>query len=224
MRIYRGLAYKEWIKIRWFLLLISAVSLWTLADLHLAVRELFEFMEPVRVWDAAVQRRILVYSVIKYNALAAGAGLALVQFLPETLKRRLRLLFHLPVSHDRSLLFMLGIGAAGVLGVVLLNACGMLVVLARRYPAEFLRSALITAAPWFLAGFAAYFGTVLAVVEPRWRRRILYAALVFALAALLYQGRGYDTYAETLPCYVLLAALCPLAPFLPAFRFKRGLD
>lgn len=222
--MYSALLYKEWIKIRWVLLIVSGISLWTLIQLFLTVRELFEFMDPMNVWIDAVHRKSVFYSGLKYNALLAGLGIALIQFVPETVKRRLRLLFHLPVSHNRSLYFMMGAGLACTLFVIALNVTGLLVVIAPRYPAELVWSAMATTAPWFFAGIAAYFATALVIVEPLWWRRFLYAVLSFGVVYLFLGGRGYETYAHSFWKYVLLGSLFVLTIVLPAFRFKRGIN
>lgn len=221
--MYGGLAYKEWIKLRWFLLIVGLISLATIVDLFLTARRLFEFMEPIEVWNNVIHRQVLIYSGLKFNAIIGGVAFALVQFLPETMKRRLRILFHLPVSHNKSLYFMLGAGLATLLLVILLNVAGMAVILPAFFPREVLASALVTAAPWFLAGIAAYFGTVLVVVEPVWWRRALYAGMTYTAVQLYLSGGGYETYAEALCKYALLAALFVPTVILPAFRFKRGL-
>jgi len=224
MGIYRGLLYKEWIKIRWVLLIAAAITSWTLVDLFLSLREMFAFMDPMKVWEYAIQRKTLFYSGIEYNALVAGAGIALVQFVPETMKRRLRLLFHLPVAPTKSLYFMMAAGLAAALFVIGLNVAGLAVIVPAFYPEELLKSALVTAAPWLLAGIAAYLSVVLVVVEPSWWRRVLYAAAAFCLVRLYFEGRGYGTYALSLWRYAVPVVLLLFTVMLPAFRFKRGIS
>ncbi len=221
--MYRALLYKEWIKLRWVFLLLCGIGLWTVVDLLLSVREYFEFMKPVEVWEVAIRKKFLIYSGMKYVPLIAGVGIALVQFIPETRKRRLRLLFHIPLSHNRSLYFMMAVGLGFTLSVIALNALGLVAILPAYYPPELVRSALLTAAPWFLAGIAAYFATVLVVVEPVWWRRVGYAFLSYLVIMLCYNGSGYDTYAHSLWKYALLISLYFFTVILPAFRFKRGL-
>jgi hypothetical protein len=118
---------------------------------------------------------------------------------------------------------MMAVGSAATLMVIALNAAGMLIVIPSYFPVEVLVSALITTAPWFLAGLVAYFATVLVVVEPVWWRRLLYAAVSYFFIALLFNGRGYNTYAHSFWMYALLGCVYGLTIILPAFRFKRGL-
>ena len=222
--MYAALLYKEWIKIRWVLLIVSLVTCWTLTQLFLQVREFFEYMEPIAVWSDVVHRKAVFYSGIEYNAVIAGVGIALIQFIPETIKRRLRLLFHLPIQQNRALYFMMATGLACTLFVVALNVAGLLVIVAARFPSELIQSAIVTSAPWLFAGVVAYFATVLVVVEPLAWRRCAYAALSFGLVQLFFNGRGYETYAHSFWSYALLGGLFSLTIVLPAFRFKRGIN
>jgi len=221
--MFQGLLYKEWIKVKWALLIAAGITLFTLFHLFLSVKEYFEFVDAIKVWESAIHRKTLFYSGLQYNALIAGIAIALVQFVPETLKKRLKLLFHLPVDHNRSLYFMMAVGTAGTLAVIALNVAGMLAVIPSYFPAEVLVSALITAAPWFFAGIVAYFATVLVVVEPVWWRKLLYAAVSYFFITLYFNGRGYNTYANSLWLYALLGCVYFLTIVLPGFRFKRGL-
>lgn len=221
--MYRSLLYKEWIKVRWVLLVVCGISLWTLVQLVLRFRENFEFVDAVRVWTNVIHRKQIFYSNLEYNVLIAGVAIALVQFVPETLKRRLRLLFHLPVSQNRSLYFMMGVGLACILFVIALNEALLILIVSRYFPSELVWSAVVTTAPWFFSGIVVYLGTVLVVVEPVWWRRFVYAVITFALVLLYLQGRGYDTYVQSFRQYAALGALFPLTVLLPAFRFKRGL-
>ena len=224
MGAYRGLLYKEWIKVRWVLLVLSLISIGVLVELLLSTRSMFEFVDPVKVWESAIQKQMIFYGGIRYLPLVAGVLLALVQFVPEARKRRLRLLFHLPVDHTHALYLMIAAGLAGTLLVIAVNGLGLLLVVPAYYPAEIVHSALVTALPWFLGGLLAYLATVLVVVEPVWWRRVVYAGMAYVLAQLFYEGRGTQTYAHAWPRYALLAALFAVAPLLPAFRFKRGID
>jgi hypothetical protein len=219
----RALLGKEWIKARWPFLLAVAVSAVTLGNLWLTVRESFEFNDANALWNSVVHRKLIFYSGIRWNALVAGILLALAQFVPEVRKRRLRLLFHLPVDNHRALMVMMAAGLLGTLLVTGLNLLGLIGVVGAYYPADVTLSAVLTALPWFVAGLLAYSGTALVVLEPAWWRRVAFAALSFALASICYLGATYEAFAPSIGRLALLAALLPATVFLPAFRFKRGM-
>jgi hypothetical protein len=213
---------KEWIKARWWLLLATAVTVFTLGKLFLAVRESFEFNDANALLNAVVHRKLVFYDGIRFNAIVAGLLLAAAQFLPEVRGRRLRLLFHLPLPHDLSLAVMVAAGLAGTGLVVALNLMGLVVILAPRYPGDVVASAVVTSLPWLLAGFAAYGGAALVLLEPTWWRKIAFGAMAYALLDLYFLGGPYEAYAPSLPQFAIVAALLPWTVFLPAFRVKRG--
>lgn len=64
---------------------------------------------------------------------------------------------------------------------------------------------------------------MLVVVEPCWWWRLLYGAAAFAWTSLLFQGRGYEVFAEAFGWYALVTILFLFTVILPAYRFKRGL-
>lgn len=223
MSLYAALLYKEWIKLRWLLLLLLVITGWVVGDMFLTLRRLFEFVEPMKIWMSAIQRKEIFYSGLEYLPLAAGVSIALAQFIPETLRRRLRLLFHLPVGHHRAIYAMVTAGLAATGTVIALSAAGLWWVLPAFFPEEVVTSALHTAAPWFLAGLVAYLATVLVVLEPSWRRKLVWAVLAWCLVGFYFEGRGYSAYDLTLGWYAAIVLLLSVTAVLPAVRFKRGL-
>ena len=224
MGAWRGLLFKEWLKTRWVLLAVVLIGGGVLVDLLLSTRELFEFVPAVRVWEHAIQRQAIFYGGIRYPGLVAAVTLAMAQFVPEVRKRRLRLLFHLPVSPHRALALMLAAGLLGTLLVIGMQAAGLLIVLLPRYPAEVVEAALLTSAPWFLGACMAYLATVLIVLEPVTWRRAVYAVAGYALVSLCFADHGAMAYTPVLGRYAALTVAFLVTPLLPAHRFKRGLD
>jgi hypothetical protein len=223
MSLYVALLYKEWIKLRWLLLLLLVIVGWVVGDMFLSLRRLFEFVDPMKIWMSAIQRKEIFYSGLEYLPLAAGVSIALAQFVPETMGRRLRLLFHLPLGHHRAIYTMVvaGLVATGV--VIALCTAGLLTVLPAFFPEEVVASALSTSTPWFLGGLVAYLSTVLVVLEPSWRRKLVWAALAWSLVGFYFEGRGYCAYDLSLGRYAAIAVLLSVTATLPAVRFKRGL-
>lgn len=220
--MYRSLLYKEWIKMRWFVLLAAVISLVTLINMWLTIRRGFEFQNAMMLWMRTLLDQQLYYNGIRYNLVIAGVIFALVQFVPETSKRRLRLLFHLPVAHNRALFTMLGAGALALLSMVLLNAVFLWAVMSKYFPVEAQGAALLTSAPWFAAGFLTYFTVALVLLEPSRVRKIAYAAGGWGLVKLYFLGRGYCEYNHAWIAFAVILLLALAAPALPAYRFKRG--
>ena len=222
--MHKALIYKEWIKIRWILLVVVGVSLWQLGAFFLEQRQLFELRKPFEVWNTIFFRKIQFYSELKYNAVLAGAALALAQFVPETLKRRLRLLFHLPVGHNNSVYTMIAVGLTGVVFIILLNLSAMSWIISTYYPSEVVKSALMTSVPWFLSGLVAYMALVLTALEPNPVRKFLFGGAGFLLITLYFPSCSINAFQHSLWRYIVLALLLLPTAVLPAHRFKRGLS
>ncbi len=219
----QALVYKEWIKLRWFLLGLAVLSLLSCGNLFLYMRRLFEFRPAMTVWMTMIHDHRVLYAGIKYNAVIAGVVIAAVQFIPETTKRRLRLLFHLPVPQATAIYMMVGIGLLCTAVLAMIDLACLVATIHRYFPAEVVRSATATSAAWWLAGLIAYVGTALVLLEPAWWRKIAYGATAYFFVSLLMKGKSYELYNAVLWRYALLLLLFLLAIHLPAYRVKRGI-
>lgn len=218
----KSLFYKEWIKLRWVLLGAAILTAGLLVYILLSVREVMEFKSAMDAWYNYIHIQKNFYTVIKYNALAWGAIFAFTQFVFETRQRRLRLLFHLPLAHNRSLYWMMAAGLASLAAVCLLTMGGLAWITLAYFPAEVFNSVMWTIAPWLAAGFAAYFCMALFLLEPSWQRKVAFLFMGCLVGMLFFQGGGYDAYKHSLAAYFAFAFVLGFAPLLPAFRFKRG--
>lgn len=211
---------KEWLKIRWFWLLALTLNLCGLGYLLLTVRHQFQIEHSEMIWYWAFELRRLLYESIKYLPLLTGVMIAVAQFLPELIANRFRLSLHLPIRADLLVWSWVGFGGlmAGV--IMAIDAVGLYCIMSGWFPKEAAWSAVLTAAPWFLGGWVAYFGVTLMMMEPHAPRRLFYMALSLAFLGLLYQEKGYQEYDKALPILIIMAALFALAVILPAHRYR----
>ncbi|NCC41464.1 MAG: hypothetical protein EOM21_18975 [Gammaproteobacteria bacterium] len=216
----RAIMLKEWLKLRWVWTAALLVHLGGLLYLLLALRHQFQVEHSEMIWYWAFELRRLLYTQIQFLPALTGAVLAVAQFGPEMLGGRFRLSLHLPVRGDLLVWSWVGFGA--LLGglLALLDGVGLYWIVGRWFPHEAAVSAVLTALPWLLGGWVAYFGTTLALLEPARARRLVYAGLTFALLALLYQARGYQEYDRILSALTALALLFLPAVILPAHRYR----
>jgi hypothetical protein len=150
-------------------------------------------------------------------------ALGVLQFLPETLNKRIRLALHLPLGEDRVIGYHLLAGLLG-LTLILLPATAFFVATGWIYfPAEFQRNLLLTLAPWILAGFAGYLLTATLLLENTWRYRVFYLLLSGAALRLFYLGEFYDVYQRVLAGFALWTVALFLLPLLSSYRFRKGL-
>ncbi|PLW76612.1 hypothetical protein [Cohaesibacter celericrescens] len=211
---------KEWLKIRWIWLLALIINLCALGYLLLTVRHQFKVEHSEMIWYWVFELRRLLFDAIKYVPLLTGAMIAVAQFLPEMISNRFRLSLHLPIRADVLVWSWVGFGALMGGLIMVVYAVGLYFIISGWFPEEAAVSAVLTAAPWLLAGWVAYFGVTLIMMEPHAPHKVFYMALSLAFIGLLYQEKGYQEYDEALPVLACMAALFVLTVILPAHRYR----
>ncbi|MCB1754122.1 MAG: hypothetical protein KDJ38_01285 [Gammaproteobacteria bacterium] len=212
--------YKEWLKIRWIWSATLLLNLAVLAYLFIDMRHQFRLEHSEMIWYWSFELRRLLYSVVKYLPLLSGILLAAAQFIPEMLGGRFRLSLHLPVRSDWLIWSWVGFGALAGAVLALLNLAGLYLIMANWFPHEAARSAVLTALPWLLAGWVAYFGTALVLLEPVALRRLLYLLISVGYVGLLYQETGYQEYDRVMLVFSFSALLFIPALALPVYRYR----
>jgi hypothetical protein len=216
----RAVLLKEWLKLRTLWLAALGLHLLALAYLFLTLRHQFQTEHSEMIWYWAFELRRLLYDGIQYLPAVTGALIAAAQFGPEMARGRFRLSLHLPVRGDVLVWSWVAVGAAlgGILA--LLDAAALYWIVGRWFPREAAASAVLTALPWLLGGWVAYFGTTLVLLEPALPRRLALLAVSAGFLALLFQHQGYQEYDRILPWLALAALLFVPAVVLPAHRYR----
>ena len=216
----KSIFLKEWLKIRRVWLLALIINCAFLAYLLLIVRHQFKVELSEMIWYWSFELRRVLYGSIKYLPVFTGAMIAVAQFLPEMISNRFRLSLHLPIRTDLLVFCWVGFGALMGGAIMIVDTLGLYFTLLGWFPHEAAVSGVLTAAPWFLGGWVAYFGATLIMMEPQTPQRLIYLALTFAFLGLLYQEKGYQEYDRALPTLIIMAALFPFTVILPAHRYR----
>lgn len=218
--LLKSIFLKEWLKIRWYWVVALVLNLGALIYLFFDMRHQFQVEHSEMIWYWAFELRQLLYTTIKYIPAFTGALLAAAQFGPEMVNGRFRLSLHLPVRNDLLVWSWVLFGA--IMGglIAILDAIGLYIVVAVWFPHEAAISAVLTALPWFQAGWVAYFGVTLVLLEPQRLRRLTYLGISVSLLALLYMEKGYQEYDRAIISLAIVAMLLVLAVVLPAHRYR----
>lgn len=218
----KSIIYKEWIKTRWFLLILTLLGILVVGNIFLKVQHNIVFMEAHKYWYLILFQGQLYFKSLKFIPLAIGLLIALVQYIPEITDKRIKLTFHLPIKENKILLMML---SYGLLALFLSFALMFVVFLSLSHhflSVEIVSAAVTSILPWFLAGFAAYFLGALITLEAIWKYRIAYflAASAFILFYLEPSiGGGYAMMNGKL---IILTVLISLSLTFSAYRFRKG--
>ncbi len=216
------MVFKEWIKVRWFLVLYLVLSLLATGYIFLRVRHGFTFNGAKNYWYMVLFQGLQWFRHLKYLLVAGGVLLAIAQYFPETVNKRIKLTFHLPVNENRSLLMMM------LFGTVCLLICYLVVFLvftglaALFFAPEIAGTGILSVLPWFIAGFAAYYLGALVILEPVWLYRVLYLLAAFAFVPLCLKNSVPGGYAPAMPVLAMLVVLLSIALLFSGYRFRKG--
>lgn len=220
--MWKSVFYKEWLKIRWFVFGYTLLGVLGIGYLFLALKHNFAFTGGKNVWNAALFQGYQFYSLFKYVPLVGGLTIAIAQYLPETVNKRLKLTFHLPLAENKVLLLMQAFGAGSLL-VSFLIFGGLLSGFSLIYfPIEMVADIVITILPWLLSGFAAYFIVVLIILEPKWIFRFGYSVIGCFFLTIYFVSAGTAAYVPVNSGLLVLTALLSIAFVFPAYRFRKG--
>ncbi|MDQ2079240.1 DUF4857 domain-containing protein [Xanthobacteraceae bacterium Astr-EGSB] len=218
----RPLFLKEWIKLRGRLAAIVLGCATFHVYFAMVLRRKFTLEHAEMVFYQVGRIGQNTIADFEYVPLVIGALLAFMQFAPEVARGHLRLSLHLPIATNRLILFHVAAGTAVLAVLFALNAAALAVIVGAWFPVEFVTSALSAAAPWMVAGIAAYFGGVAAMLEPHAIRRVAWLVVTAAVGALCHLSARPGAYHDAISGLVVLALLfVPAVPWV-ARRFRGG--
>lgn len=207
---------------RWMLLLYTLLALLAVGYIFVRVRYNFTFNEAGNFWYSVLFQGYNWFKYLMYLPLVGGLALAVAQYFPETVNKRIKLTFHLPVEENRSLLMMMQFGTLCLLAsflVVFLLFLGLSLVW---FPKEIIWSALVSVTPWFLGGFAAYYLGALIILEPVWLRRILYFLVAAAFVPFFVKNSVPGGYGPAILVLFLMTCLLSVSLLFSGYRFRKG--
>lgn len=220
----QGLLLKEWIKTRWTILVLTLVGLGATIYALLTMQRVINLRGVEHLWIILLSKDVLFVEAIKLIPLLSGLVLAVVQFAPEMIQKRLKLTLHLPVAENTIATTMLTYGLGVLLVLSGLEALILTVYLSSVLAPELVEHIMVSVLPWLMAGLAAYGLTSLIVLEPTWRRRILYGVMSYGVLSLYFISSTPRFYEDALLPMALVTLLLCYFSFLSISRFKEGVQ
>ena len=100
----QAIIYKEWLKLRWPVLIMTGIFILLIVKIALSVAYGMRFYEPNTFWNEVIMRGYQFYTDIKYVPVLAGIVIAAAQYFPEISANRLKLTLHLPLNENKILI------------------------------------------------------------------------------------------------------------------------
>jgi hypothetical protein len=220
--MFKSIIYKEWIKIRLIVLISLGLGLLALINIFLKVRHDILFVDAANYWYSFLFRGSTYFGILKYLPFAIGLAVAIAQYIPETVNKRIKLTFHLPVSENGILIRMHAFGAAVLLTLFLVFMGLFTAGSAIFFPSNIINPSLVTMTPWFLGGMATYFLVALILLEPVWIFRGLYAVVAAGFVTLFYTSASIGAFTPVLPALILITLLLSFVVLFSGYRFRKG--
>lgn len=220
--MFKSVLYKEWIKIRLIVLIAFGLGIVAMVNIFLKVRHDILFVDAANYWYSFLFRGSTFFGILRFLPFVAGLGVAISQYIPETVNKRIKLTFHLPVSENGVLISMHAFGAGVLLLLFLVFLCLFTAGSAIFFPSDIIKASLLTLAPWFLGGMATYFLTALILLEPVWLFRGLYAVVAAGFVTLFYTGAVIGGFQPVLLPLALMTLLLSCVVLFSGYRFRKG--
>lgn len=220
--MFKSVVYKEWIKTKWFLIILTFIGLLAVGNIFLKVQHNIAFNEANKYWYLILFQNHQFFKSLKFVPLFIGLTIALVQYIPEIMDKRVKLTFHLPINENKILIMMLGYGTISLLASYVL-LFSLFTGLSNHFLAtEIVNATIISVTPWFLAGFAAYFLAALIILEAIWKYRIAYFISTCAFILLFFEINIAGGYSPVNLKMTILTLLISISLLFSAYRFRKG--
>jgi len=220
--MWKSVIYKEWLKIRWFLIGFTALGIIGVGYIFLKVQHDFAFMEGKNYWYNLLFLGVQYFGYFKFLPLAGALAIGIAQYFPETINKRIKLTFHLPLKENKVLMMMHAFGASSLLAaysLLFLIFWGFSEIF---FATEMVNDAVITIFPWFLAGLTTYFIVALVVLEPIWKYRAFYFLIGAFFTTFYLESVVTAGYGPANPILFVLTACLSIALIFSAYRFRKG--
>lgn len=178
----RSIIQKEWLKLRFIILLLMIASFVILANFWYNLDFQFSTVEPESMmWYRFASLEQKPYESLSYLFYIIGFAVAVFQFVPEKIKNRIKIMTHLPISLKRSLFLHLFIGIFYIFILSLLLTLTIVVIVSFYYPLEIGMVSMKDTSFYFLGSIIVYLGVSSAVIE----KNALISALKLFITLLL---------------------------------------
>lgn len=198
------------------------LAILSIALIFLDIQHDIAFSGGKAYWNSILFRNYIYFSGFKYIPIVGGIVLGISQYFPETVDKRIKLLFHLPQNENKLLLQMLSYG------FITLSACyGILLFLFFSlsqvfFPTEIIRDAMTSITPWLLAGYAAYSLIGLIVLEPLWRYRFYYLIIGGLFTTLYFTSAKAAAYSTINLALSTITLFLSISLLFSGYRFRKG--
>ncbi len=218
----KAIIYKEWLKTKVIFFISLALGIALALYAVIMMNRLIELKGVEHLWLIMLLKDNSFIDIMKYLPTVIGIAVGAGQMLPEMSQKRLKLTLHLPYSRNRLVALMLLAGVGELLVIYLTQIAILGIYDSTILPGELVRRVLLTALPWYFAGFTAYLFVVSICLEGTKLRRILLALLGLAVVMVYFLQPIPEAYNCMALMLILLCVLLTILTYGSVLRFREG--
>ena len=126
---------KEWIKLKFYIIILLSIIISSLFYFNFNLDFAFRTIEPESMmWYKFAHLKDKPYFYLSYLFILIGVIISFAQFLPERIQNRVKVMIHLPLELNISLLYHLIIGTFTIFVLTTILAIPLLLILVQHYP------------------------------------------------------------------------------------------
>lgn len=220
--MWKSILFKEWLKLRWILAICAAAGIAVIASIFFNLKHDISFSGATNYWYSILFMGNNYFLILKYIPLLIGLAVGVAQYFPETVNKRIKLSFHLPVEENRLLIIMMLSGTICLLMIFSIIFLLFWMVSIHFLPFEIVGAAVTSIIPWFLAGFVVYYFIGLVVLEPVWKYWILYGLIGYASLDLFLEAGIPGSAEPAVWKFLVMTLLLSTSLLFSANRFRKG--
>lgn len=222
MEKFSHLAYKEWIKTRWYIAIAVAISIGIVFYIFFSIKHDLDIWGPAQYFANIIQGKEVVTGRFKFIPVITALLIGLPQFVPEVTDKRIKLSLHLPMRNT-AIIYSMVLYGFGVLAVIMTVASLLLTLLMSVcFPAEIIIPELQTIVPWILGGITCYFFIAMIAMEPLWRFRFVYMVFAYFVLRLFFQSYGLGNAVTACPLLIAVTLISSSSIIYTSHRFNKG--
>ena len=222
MNLFKALSYKEWIKTRKTIIFLFVLLIASMAYVFIDITHAIRLEDSVNVWYGYLYMGKKLPIVMMVFPVIAGFTLALVQYVPEMIDKRLKLTLHLPASETSIIAAMLMYGYVVLVGLFALLVVILTIGMSAFFSSDINQMVLLQLMPWLVSGLVTYGFTAWISFEPQWKQRVLNLIISIGLLSVFFVSQDSGAYMHFGWGMLVLLVASFSFPFYSAMRFKHG--
>lgn len=222
MKKLSHLAYKEWIKTRWYMAIAAAIAIGIVLYIFISVRRELDIWGPAQYFANIILEKSVVIGKFKFVPIIIALLIGLPQFIPEVTDKRIKLSLHLPMSDTVIIYSMALYGFVAFTTIMGISTLLLTILLAFCFPVEIIIPELLTAVPWILGGITCYFFIAMTAMEPLWRYRFVYVVFAYFVLRLFFLPYGLGNAVTAFPLLAAVTLISSLSIIYTSQRFNKG--